>query len=138
MSSKMFVNLPVKDLSKSMTFFKALGYSFHPQFSDETGACMVISEENYAMLLTEDKMRQFTQRPIADATKSTEVIICLSCDAKEDVARIVGQALSAGGSRVGEPRDYGFMIQDGFQDLDGHIWEFCWMDMSQMPQGPNS
>jgi hypothetical protein len=130
----MFVNLPVKNLDKSRAFFEALGYSFNPQFSDDTGACMVISDNNFAMLLTEAKMSQFTPRPLADPTKATEVIVCLSCDAKEDVARIVGQALTAGGSRVGEPKDYGFMIQDGFQDLDGHIWEFCWMDMSQMPQ----
>jgi hypothetical protein len=134
----MFVNLPVKNLDKAMTFFTAIGYSFNPQFTDATAACMVISEENYAMLLTESKMREFTPHPIADATKSTEVIVCLSCDAKEDVARIVDKALAAGGSRVGEPRDYGFMIQDGFQDLDGHIWEFIWMDPTKLQQSGNS
>ncbi len=128
MSTKMFVNLPIKDLDKSMAFFKALGFSFNPQFTDETAACMIISEENYAMLLTEAKMREFTPRPIADATKATEVIVCLSCETTEDVTRIVSAALEAGGSRIGEPKDYGFMIQDGFQDLDGHIWEFIWMD----------
>lgn len=130
MSTKIFVNLPVVDLKKSMTFFKALGYSFNPQFTDETAACMVISEDIYAMLLTHAKMKDFTPRPIADATKSTEVLVCLTCEARVDVASIVGKALAAGASRVGESRDYGFMTQDGFQDLDGHIWEYIWMDPS--------
>jgi uncharacterized protein len=134
MSSKMFVNLPVRNLKQSMSFFKALGYSFNQQFSDDTGACMVISEENYAMLLTESKMRQFTPRPIADAAKSTEVIIALSCESREQVRRLVSAALTQGGSRVGEPKDFGFMFQDGFQDLDGHIWEFFWMDPSHVQQ----
>jgi len=138
MPSKMFVNLPVKNLDKSKTFFQAIGYSFNPQFSDDTGACMVISDENYAMLLTEPKMREFTPRPIADATKSTEVIVCLSLDSREDVASVVEKALTAGASRVGEPRDYGFMVQDGFQDLDGHIWEFFWMDPNHIQRDTNS
>ena len=126
----MFVNLPVKNLEKSMDFFKSLGYTFNPQFTDETAACMVIGEDNYAMLLTHDKMREFIPRPVADATQTTEVIVCLSCENKPDVDQIVRKALAAGGSRIGEPRDYGFMIQDSFQDLDGHIWEHIWMDSS--------
>ncbi len=134
MTCKMCVNLPVKDLEQSMGFFKALGYSFNKQFSDETGACMVISEENYAMLLTESKMQQFTPRPIADAATSTEVIIALSCESREEVRRLVSAALTLGGSRVCESQDYGFMFQDGFQDLDGHIWEFFWMDPSHVQQ----
>lgn len=134
MSVKMFVNLPVRDLEKAMTFFKAIGYIFNPQFTDETAACMVIGDDNYAMLLTHDKMREFTPRLIADATQVTEVIVCLSCETKPDVDKIVRKALAAGGSRIGEPRDYGFMIQDSFQDLDGHIWEHIWMDPSAIQQ----
>jgi hypothetical protein len=134
MSSKMFVNLPIKDLSKSIAFFKALGYSFNPQFSDDTGACMVISEENFAMLLTEAKWNQMIPRPISDTSKGAEVVVCLSLDANDDVAAIVAKALAAGGTRISDPDDYGFMVQDGFQDLDGHLWSYFWMDPSHIQQ----
>ena len=130
MSQKMFVNLPVRDLKKSMDFFKALGYSFNPQFTDETAACMVISEENYTMLLTHPKFEQFTGRAIADATKTTEVIICLSCDSRQQVDDIMNKAMAAGGTQCKPPQDYGFMYGQSFYDLDGHIWEFIWMDPS--------
>lgn len=133
MSTKIFVNLPVQNLDQSIAFFQELGYSFNPHFTDSTAACMVISGDIYAMLLTHTKMREFTPRPIADATRTTEVLVCLSCDNKADVGHIVAKALAAGATRVTEPRDYGFMIQDGFQDLDGHIWEFIWMDPAAIP-----
>lgn len=128
----MFVNLPVKDLHKSMAFFKALGYSFNPQFTDETAACMVISTENYAMLLTEAKWHQLIPRPIADTTQGAEMVVCLSLDAKADVAALVAKALAAGATRISEPDDYGFMVQDGFQDLDGHLWSYIWMDPNHL------
>ena len=128
MATKMFVNLAVKDLAKSMEFFKQLGYTFNPQFTDETAACMVISEENYAMLLTHAKFKEFSPKAICDTTKSTEVLIALSCDSREQVCDLVKRAVSAGGSTYADAKDYGFMFQHGFQDPDGHIWELFWMD----------
>jgi hypothetical protein len=123
-----FVNLPVKDLAKSMDFFKALGFSFNPQFSDETGACMVISDTIFAMLLTHQKFAGFSPKPIADTDKTTEVLIALSRDDRAAVDAIVTAALAAGGSTFSEPQDHGFMYGRAFRDLDGHVWEAFWMD----------
>jgi uncharacterized protein len=125
---KIFVNLPVKDLEKSMTFFKALGFTFNAQFTDETAACMVISDDIFAMLLTHDKFRQFTPKAIADTTKTSEVLTALSADSKDEVNKMVDAALKAGGQKLREPQDYGFMYERSFQDLDGHIWEIIWMN----------
>jgi predicted lactoylglutathione lyase len=130
MATKIFVNLPVKDLKKSMDFFAALGYTFNPQFTDDSAACMVISEDIYTMLVTHAKFKEFTPNPICDATKSSEVLVCLSCENREQVGELTRKALAAGGKRHSEPKDYGFMILDGFQDLDGHIWELAYMDPS--------
>jgi predicted lactoylglutathione lyase len=130
MATKIFVNLPVRDLKKSMTFFEALGYRFNQQFSDDTAACLVISDDIYAMLLTHAKFKEFTPKTICDATKSTEVLVALSCDSRKQVEELVRKALAAGGSRYSEPKDHGFMYQDGFQDPDGHIWEVFYMDPS--------
>lgn len=132
MSTKIFVNLAVKDLNRSMDFFKSLGYSFNTQFTDDTAACMVISEDIYAMLLTEDKFKQFTPKQIADATKSTEVLTCLSAESKDKVNELVDKAIKAGATETREPQDYGFMFGRSFNDLDGHIWEIMWMDESQI------
>ena len=123
-----FVNLPVKDLPASERFFGELGFGFESQFTDDTAACMVISEDIYAMLLTHAKFKEFTPNAICDATKSTEVLVCLSCEDREQVAELTRKALAASGKRYSEPKDHGFMIQDGFQDLDGHIWELIYMD----------
>jgi predicted lactoylglutathione lyase len=131
---KIFVNLPVKDLKKSMTFFKALGFTFNAQFTDETAACMVISDDIYAMLLTHDKFKQFTTKAIADATKTTEVLTCLSAESKDAVNKMVDAALKAGGSEVGKPTDYAMMFYRSFHDLDGHIWEIMWMDETYVKQ----
>ncbi len=131
---KIFVNLPVKDLDKSMTFFKALGFTFNAQFTDETAACMVISDDIYAMLLTHDKFKQFTPKAIADATKSSEVLTCLSAESKEAVNKMADAALKAGGQKLREPQDYGFMYERSFQDPDGHIWEIIWMDETHVKQ----
>jgi predicted lactoylglutathione lyase len=128
MATKIFVNLPVKDLKRSMAFFTAIGFKNNPQFTDDTAACMVVSEDIYLMILTHAKFRDFTPKPIADATKSTEVLTALSCDSRGQVDEMVRKALAAGGSKYAEPKDHGFMYQHGFQDPDGHIWEIFWMD----------
>src|SRR5688572_17574925 len=128
MATKIFVNLPVKDLKKSMKFFSSLGYSFNPQFTDETAACMVISDDIYAMLLTHAKFKEFTPKAVCDATKSTEVLIALSCESRQHVDDLVRKATAAGGSTYADRKDYGFMYQHGFQDPDGHIWELIYME----------
>lgn len=128
MPQMIFVNLPVKDLAKSMAFFEALGFSFNPQFSDETGACMVISDTIFAMLLTHAKFAGFSPKPIADTDKTTEMLIALSRDDRAAVDAIVKAALAAGGSTFNEPQDHGFMYGHAFRDLDGHVWEVFWMD----------
>jgi hypothetical protein len=135
MATSIFVNLPVKDLDASKAFFEALGFTFNPQFTDDTAACMVISETIYAMLLTEKKFEGFTPRPLSDAKKQTEVLLCLSCDSRSDLEALMEKVLAAGGARVNEPKDYGFMYQDGFEDLDGHIWELVYMDPEAVPEG---
>lgn len=127
---KVFLNLPVADLARSIAFFKAMGFQFNAQFTDETAACLVISEEIYAMLLTHAKFKEFTPRTICDARESSEVLIALACQSREEMATWMERALAAGASRVNPPKDYGFMQQDGFQDLDGHIWELFVMDPS--------
>ncbi|MEI9810906.1 MAG: VOC family protein [Bacteroidota bacterium] len=135
MATKIFVNLPVKDLSKSMDFFKQLGYSFNPQFTDEKAACMVIADGSiYAMLITEPYFKTFTKKEIADAKKTTEVLIALDAESKEEVETLVNKAVAAGGSTYADPQDYGWMYQHSFADLDGHQWEVIYMDMSKMPQ----
>jgi uncharacterized protein len=130
MATKIFVNLPVKDLPASMAFFRKLGYTFNEQFTDETAACMVISEDIYAMLLTHEKFKEFTPKPIVDSTKATEVLLSLSCDARGKVDDLIRKAVAAGGKTYNEPRDYGFMYNHGYQDLDGHIWEVFFMEPS--------
>jgi predicted lactoylglutathione lyase len=134
MSTKIFVNLPVGDLPKSMAFFQALGFRFNPQFTDDTAACMVVSDDIYAMLLTHAKFKEFTPKAICDATQSTEVLVALSRDSRQDVSDLVSKAVAAGGTTYAEPKDYGFMFQHGFQDLDGHIWELIFMEPSAIQQ----
>jgi hypothetical protein len=128
MMTKIFVNLPVEDLDKSKAFFGKLGYRFNPQFTDETAACMVIADDIYTMLLTKAKFQEFTKKPIADATQTTEVLTCLSVDSKAKVDEILDAALAAGATEARDPMDYGFMYGRSFNDLDGHIWEIIWMD----------
>jgi uncharacterized protein len=132
--AKIFINLPVVDLPTSTAFYTALGFSFNPQFSDETGGCMVISEHNYAMLLTHDKFKGFSSAPIPDAKTSTGLMVALELKSKDDVDTMMKAALAHGG---GEPRpvvDLGFMYNRTFSDPDGHRWEPFFMDMSKMPQ----
>jgi uncharacterized protein len=135
MTTKIFVNLPVEDLEKSKAFFDKLGYRFNPQFTDETAACMVITDDIYTMLLTKPKFKEFTKKPIADATQSTEVLTCLSVDSKAKVDEILDAALEAGATEARDPMDYGFMYGRSFNDLDGHIWEIIWMDPQALQEG---
>jgi predicted lactoylglutathione lyase len=130
MSTKIFINLPVKDLSRSVAFFTQLGYAFNPQFTDETAACMIISDDIYAMLLTHEKFAQFTPNAIVDARQGTEVLVALTCESADAVKEMVRKAVAAGGRTYAESQDYGFMYQHGFQDPDGHIWELICMDPS--------
>ena len=133
MAQQIFVNLPVKDLKRSMSFFDKLGFKNNPQFTDDTAACMVVSETIFVMLLTEPKFKSFSPKPISDATKSTEVLIALSFESRQKVDEVVRTATSNGGTTYAEPKDYGFMYQHGFQDPDGHVWEVFWMDPKGMP-----
>jgi uncharacterized protein len=128
MATKIFVNLPIKDLQKSVAFFGKLGFTFNPQFTDETATCMIVSDEIFVMLLTEEKFKGFTPKQICDATRYTEVLVCLSRESRAEVDDMVRKAVAAGGSTYNEPQDYGFMYGHGFQDLDGHIWELIYME----------
>ena len=134
MSTKMFVNLPVKDLDRTVAFFTALGFKFNPQFTDKNATCMIVSEEAFVMLLVEPFFKGFTPKPISDAKKSTEVLLCLSAESRAEVDDMVAKAIAAGGSAPNKPQDHGFMYQHGFEDLDGHMWELAYMDMSAFPQ----
>jgi predicted lactoylglutathione lyase len=128
MATLIFVNQPVKDLKASMEFFTKLGYTFNPQFTDEKAACMVISDTIYAMLLTETFFQTFTKKEIADARKVVERSVTLSADSKDAVNEMVDKAVAAGATTPEPASDYGFMYQHGFDDLDGHHWEYMWMD----------
>jgi len=133
MARKIFVNLPIRDMERSQAFFRSLGFSFNPQFTNEQGACMVVSEDIFVMLLVEPFFQTFTKKPIADARKGTEVLVCLSCDSRDEVDQLVKKALSAGATAPNAPQDHGFMYAHGFEDLDGHMWELVWMDPSATP-----
>ena len=128
MNKQIFVNLPIKDLERTKSFFASLGFSFNAQFSDEKAVCMVVSDDIYVMLLTESFFQTFTNKPVADASKVTEVLICLSCDSREQVDELVAKAQAAGGKLPRAPQDLGFMYNHAFEDLDGHIWELVYME----------
>jgi len=128
MDTKIFVNLPVKNLDRSVEFFTTLGYTFNQQFTDENATCMIIGEDIFVMLLVEKYFKTFIKKEIADASKTTEVLICLSADSREKVDEMVNKAVTAGGIVYKEPQDHGFMYVHAYQDLDGHLWEIMWMD----------
>ncbi|MEU3183190.1 VOC family protein [Streptomyces sp. NPDC006923] len=128
MPTRIFVNLPVKDLETSTSFFGKLGYSFNPQFSDERTGCLVISDTIFAMILEESRFKDFTPKEVADASKSTEVILALGVESREKVDEIADAALTSGGFPASEAIDHGFMYSRSFQDPDHHIWEVVWMD----------
>lgn len=123
MPRQIFVNLPVRDLDRAVAFFTALGFTFNPQFTDENATCMIVGDNNFVMLLVDKYFATFTDKPVADASKATEVINALSADSREEVDDMVRKAVAAGGATPREPKDYGFMYQHGFEDLDGHLWE---------------
>lgn len=131
--SNIFVNLPVKDLQRSMNFFQAVGFEFNPQFTDEKAACLVIGENIFAMLLTEEYFKSFTKKEIPDTTGHAEVIIALSADSRGQVDEIVNKALASGGKPYSDSVDHGFMYTWSFQDPDGHLWEVMHMDPSAVP-----
>ena len=136
MPRKIFVNLPIKNMERSQAFFISLGFSFNPQFTNEQGACMVVSEDIFVMLLVEPFFQTFTKKPIADATQTTEVLVCLSAENRAEVDTLVKKAVAAGGTSPNPPQDHGFMYGHGFTDLDGHIWELAYMDPAAVP--PNA
>ncbi|WP_233888826.1 VOC family protein [Paraburkholderia flagellata] len=134
MSKQIFINLPVTDLQRSIAFYEAVGAARNPAFSDDTAACMVFSDTIYAMLLTHDKWRQFTNKRIIDAHVDAQVLLCLSASGREEVSSLVDKAADAGGQADPTPvQDLGFMYGRSFEDPDGHIWEVMWMDMSAAP-----
>lgn len=135
MNTQIYVNLPVKNLDKSKAFFSSLGYSFNAQFTNEQGACMVVSDDIYVMLLQEAFFQTFTKKPISDAKKSTEVLVCLSVESRAKVDETVAKAVAAGGTAPNPTQDHGFMYGHGFEDLDGHVWELVHMDPTQLPPG---
>lgn len=136
MAQMIFVNLPVSDLQKSRAFLEALGAVNEPRFTDETAACMTFSDSIHVMILTHDKFRQFTPRPIADANAGSEVLLCLSSDSRESVDTAVERAVASGGTADPAPKqDYGVMYGRSVADPDGHIWEIMWMDPAAAERG---
>ena len=136
MSRQIFVNLPVRDLAKSIAFYQAIGADQNLQFSDDTAACMVISDTLFVMLLTHAKWATFTRKPIVDAHRDSEVMLALSSESRAEVDKLTDAAGAAGGKADINPKqDLGFMYGRSFEDVDGHIWEVFCMDMSQMPGG---
>ena len=133
MNRQMFVNLPVRDLRRTKEFFGALGFSFNPQFSDESGACMIIGDDNFVMLLAESFFKTFTKKDIVDARRATEVLVCISCASDDEVRELVAKAKKNGGSIPREPQDLGFMYQHAFEAPDGHIWELVHMNTGMEP-----
>jgi predicted lactoylglutathione lyase len=127
MHSQIFVNLPVKDLKRSVEFFTKLGYTFNPQFTDENATCMILGENLYVMLLVEKFFGTFTSKGITDTSKSTEVLTCVSCASKAQVDDLVAKARAAGGKIPRQAQDHGFMYAHGYEDLDGHTWELIHM-----------
>ena len=134
MATKVFVNLPVKDLNRSVAFFTKLGFKFNPQFTDEKATCMIVGEDIFVMLLVEKFFKAFTKKEISDATKSSEVIIALSADDREAVDEMISKVIEAGGIEPKEPQDHGWMYGRSFQDIDGHLWEIFYMDSSAVNQ----
>nr|WP_315212155.1 VOC family protein [uncultured Flavobacterium sp.] len=134
MASKIFINLAVKDLKKSIDFFTKLGFSFNPQFTDEQATCMIVADNIFAMLVIEQRFKDFTKKEICNAHKNTEVLIAIDTDSREKVDEMVKTAVDAGGSIYMEPQDHGWMYGHSFADLDGHQWEIMYMDENAIPQ----
>ena len=135
MPTNIFVSLPVRDLTESIRFYEALGYKRNSQFTDETAACMVISDTISVMLATHEKFKMLTPKEIGDPTKVCQVLLSLTCESRSAVDDLIANALAAGGSMAHEPEDYGFMYQHGFYDLDGHGWGVFWIDPATAQEG---
>lgn len=131
MATKVFINLPVSDVERSKAFFEGLGFSFNPQFSDDKAACIVISDSIYVQLLQRDYFATFTRKAIADAHKTTEVLIALDAASREEVDQFIAKAVELGATTYAQAADHGWMYQHSFADLDGHQWEMAYVDMSQ-------
>ncbi|NCI51225.1 VOC family protein [Sediminibacterium roseum] len=135
MPTQIFVNLPVKDLKRSIEFFTRLGYTFNPDFTDEKATCMIISDTIYAMLLVEPFFKTFTQKAICDTSKDIESIIALSCESRAAVDELAQKAEDAGATIPKPANDMGFMYTRSFEDPDGHLWEVFYMDPAAIPHG---
>lgn len=134
MVKQIFVNLPVKDLQGSIDFFTKIGFKFNAQFTDENATCMIVGENIFVMLLVEKFFKSFISKEISDSHATTEVIVALGIESRSQVDELMDLALEAGGIEPREAQDHGWMYNRSFEDLDGHIWELAWMDMSQFPQ----
>lgn len=132
-AKQIFVNLPVKDLKRSVDFFTKVGFEFNVNFTDESATCMIIGDNIYAMLLVEDRFQSFISKKISNAADTAEVIVTLSVESREQVDLIVQAALDAGGKPYNDPQDHGFMYGWSFQDPDDHLWEVSYMDLSSFP-----
>lgn len=129
---KLFVNIPVGDVQRSITFFEALGFSFNPQFTDATATCMLVGEDAYFMLMDRTRFAGFSKRPVAEPSRETSALYAVSVNSREEVDAMVKQAVDAGGSHAADTQDHGFMYAWSFYDIDGHHWEVFWMDESAM------
>jgi uncharacterized protein len=134
MSRKLFVNLPVRNLKRSVDFFTKLGFAFNPQFTDEKGTCMIFSDDGFVMLLEDDRFRDFTRQQICDTRTHTEGLFAFACESRAEVDALFETALSAGAKPAMDPQDHGFMFSKSFYDLDGHHWEAFWMDPQALQQ----
>jgi predicted lactoylglutathione lyase len=132
--TQIFVNLPVKDLNKTIQFFTKLGFTFNPKFTDENATCMIVGQDIFVMLLVEKFFKTFTKKEISDTKKNTEVIMALSTESREKVDQMMNKVMQAGGNESRAPQDYGWMYGRGFEDVDGHLWEIFYMDQSSMPK----
>lgn len=128
MSRQIYVNLPVKDVQRSKAFFTALGFSIEPKFSGDHAVAVIIADNIFAMMLEEGFFKTFIKKELCNATKSTEVLLCLSCDSRQQVDDTVAKAVAAGGTIPREPQDHGFMYVHAIEDPDGHIWELAYME----------
>ena len=135
MTTKIFVNLPVKNLNKTIEFFTKLGFKFNPQFTDENATCMVVGEDIFVMLLVEKFFKTFTKKEICDTSKNTEVIVALSVEGREKVDKMINKAIEAGGRESREPQDHGWMYGRSFEDINGHLWEIIYMDENALKNG---
>jgi predicted lactoylglutathione lyase len=132
MITNIFVNLPVKDLNKTVEFFTKLGFTFNPQFTDENATCMIVGKDEFVMLLVEKFFKTFTKKEISDTTKNTEAIVALSAQSREEVDQMMDKVLGAGGREARDPQDHGWMYGRSFEDINGHLWEIFYMDESAM------